>query len=69
MKSLNPFADTPETDADDLALVSRIREGDRDALSLASQASEMTSLRELRSGLPSISGRGCRWRTSRIGCR
>jgi RNA polymerase sigma factor (sigma-70 family) len=32
MNSLNPLGNTPETDADDLALVSRIRQGDRDAL-------------------------------------
>jgi RNA polymerase sigma factor (sigma-70 family) len=32
MNSFNPLGSTPATDADDLALVSRIREGDRDAL-------------------------------------
>ena len=32
MNPVNPLAHTPETDADDRALVSRIREGDRDAL-------------------------------------
>jgi RNA polymerase sigma factor (sigma-70 family) len=32
MTSFNPFSSTPESDVDDLALVSRIREGDRDAL-------------------------------------
>jgi len=32
MKALNPLGNTPETDADDLVLLSRIREGDRDAL-------------------------------------
>jgi len=32
MKALNPLGHTPETDADDLVLLSRIREGDRDAL-------------------------------------
>jgi len=32
MKPPNPLADAPETDADDLVLLSRIREGDRDAL-------------------------------------
>ena len=32
MQLLNPLADTPETDADDLVLLGRIREGDRDAL-------------------------------------
>jgi RNA polymerase sigma factor (sigma-70 family) len=32
MNSLNPFGTTPETDADDLGLVRRIREGDREAL-------------------------------------
>jgi RNA polymerase sigma factor (sigma-70 family) len=30
----NPLRDAPETDVDDLALVSRIREGDRDALEM-----------------------------------
>jgi RNA polymerase sigma factor (sigma-70 family) len=32
MPSFNPFGDIPESDADDVALVGRIREGDRDAL-------------------------------------
>ena len=32
MNPVNPLAHAPETDADDRALVSRIREGDRDAL-------------------------------------
>jgi len=32
MKGRNPLGETPETDADDLVLLSRIREGDRGAL-------------------------------------